>query len=155
MCTSSVDKSVQRVCTPFFHNTYIRVPNIVCAPRTEVYASEVRDGKVSQEPCGYRKVRSAGGTENGTEGMSSRTPCTGEYNQRRQETHGGCDPRLSCRHHYTEMCRNGEETQRADESQLCGAASQCGILREEDEVDSRWPAQKDREASAWQHPFTL
>ena len=50
-------------------------------PCAGLYTSESGDGKVSAQPWGISKVRTADGTANGKKGESSWTTCIGKYNE--------------------------------------------------------------------------
>jgi hypothetical protein len=60
--------NVQGVRIPYCHDTNGRIPNVIHTPRVGVCTPAGRDGKVSEEPCIHRKVRSADGRANGIEG---------------------------------------------------------------------------------------
>jgi hypothetical protein len=81
------------------------------------------------------------------EGASSRSTSVGEYNQC-QETYEIREPRLQCRQQYKQIGGAGEEAPRVDQSQLSGATSADGVVREEAEASSKWLIHKPRENSA-------
>jgi len=68
-----------------------------------MYTPEGRNGGKSAKHFGYRKARSAVRAANGTEGTSSRTPCTGAFNEL-QQTHGVREQGRKRCHQYQTIC---------------------------------------------------